>query len=174
MVIVVYKDPNWYYNISVVFYDKDGNEIDRITDAADALPTVKYFNNGNIFIRYAGERYMYINSSGGYLREAEVGLGEECGDYSEGLLYSGDCFGTSAAIGCYVIFFDEYGDVAMELSRETGEYYKGVYSATDFKNGKSQIIFQGLDGKRYTVEIDTKGNWLGEPEKVDDEYRVRE
>jgi len=131
----------------------------------------------------AQDWYFYVSSTkemknlkGGAdvgVENSNVILTEKCADYSEGMLYSGDEFASMAANGCSVRFLDENGELALYLGSLANENYKAVYSATDFKDGKSDIIFLGQNSKRYTVTIDKTGKWLTEPKEVDNEFRVR-
>lgn len=185
-VVTLKAEHSYYGNIIVI--NKNGEELARIDETCGSDVRYKYLNNGNIVFGYplgsgiAQDWYMYIASTSEMKQlnanDGNVILADECADYSEGLLYSGDEFTSMAANGSSVHFVDENGNLALYLGRsvkgkETNENYKAVLSASDFEDGKSNIIFLGQNNKRYVVTIDKTGNWLTEPKEVDNDYRVR-
>lgn len=185
--VVTLKAEHSYYG-NVIVINKNGEELARIDETCGSDVRYKYLNNGNIVFGYplatgiAQDWYMYIASTSEMKQlnseDGNVILADKCADYSEGLLYSGDSFTSMAANGSSVHFVDENGNLALYLGRsiqgkETNENYKAVLSASDFKNGKSDIIFLGQNNESYVVTIDKIGNWLTEPKEVDNDYRVR-
>ena len=185
-VVTLKSERSIYGNILVI--NTKGEELARIEDDCGSDVKYKSLNNGNILFGYplsmsiAQDWYMYIAKTKTLINLSadnnNVVLTDKCADYVEGLLYSGDEFNSFAADGCSVRFLDEEGNCALYLGRSTeqrpsNENYKEVYSASDFKDGKSNIIFLGQNNKRYTVTVDKQGNWQNEPKEVDDQYKVR-
>lgn len=187
--IISVKDeqlPSLYGGIAIINPEIEILGIIEDTCGSDVM--YKYFNNGNILLGYPVAMgipqayYMYITKEQQLIRltgdDNNVLTIDACEDYVDGWVYSGDEFNSNGMYGGCVRFIDEEGNCALYLGRsiegrESNENYNQVYSASDFVDGKSNIIFQGKNYKRYTVTIDKQGNWLTEPVEVADDYRVR-
>ncbi len=66
-----------------------------------------------------------------------------------------------------VTFYDENGEIALVVDSNSSPHFKNLTFVDDFVDGKAIITFVGQDREYYRVEIDKKGEWLGEPWKID-------
>lgn len=179
--IVIYESDVASNYGDIILYDKSGNELYKIEDSCAQKPFIKYFNNKNIYIAHpyygvaAQESYMYEYKTG-KLFHIDASC-TDSSDYYDGLLYLGDYKDPSNAMGYVkgrgVCFADSKGNIVLVLSTDTNENYFSVFSASDFQDGKSNILFAGQNKKYYTVTIDKTGKWLNEPIEVDKNYKVR-
>lgn len=67
-----------------------------------------------------------------------------------------------------VTFYDEYGEVVLVVDSNSSPHYKALRYVADFSNGKSIVTFLGQDRELYKVEINKKGEWIGEPWKTNE------
>ena len=177
MVVVFTKDKKFS------IYDTEGNVIiSYSTDDYNNL-SVKYLNNGNILLTRPNntKSYMYVKSKNIITEQETEPITSTVSEYSEGLLYCGDLYGVYDGITSYnsrgVKFFDEEGELVLKLpsgkNTEEDRAYDIVLQATDFKDGKSTILFIGQDKNWYTVEINKNGEWLGEPIQIEKDANIR-
>lgn len=180
---------------AIVSYEYDGlgmgNGIRGIMDTTgeiklkfDNHATSKCYRseNGNIVFvginlmddLYSSEskNYIFCGKSGKTIEIPDGSPGLDGMYYSDGLLrtYRTVWYTDENNYNAYkhvVTFYDENGEVALVVDSNSSPHFKNLTFVDDFIDGRAIITFVGQDGESYRVEIDKKGEWVGEPWQID-------
>ncbi len=140
------------------------------------------FRNGNIvFVGINLMDDLYSSESKNYIFCGKSGKTIEIPDgppkfdgmyYSDGLLrtYRTVWYTDENNYNAYkhvVTFYDENGEVALVVDSNSSPHFKNLTFVDDFIDGRAIITFVGQDREYYRVEIDKKGEWVGEPWQID-------
>ena len=149
-----------------VIYNMQGEVMEKF-ELKGVLSEWTHLNNGNIYLTQVypfgtGNEccLMYCVSTNQFVEVSNTAWQSLYKiKYSDGLMlvYS-NSYDTAGAR-----YYDENGNCCIDLEN-SNEYYRTVHYADHFVDGQANVDFTGMDGRRYTVKINKRGEWITEPE----------
>ena len=158
-----------FNDLKCVFIDTKGNKIYEYSLPTQFIGTehLTYINN-NVFlfdnITTANKKVIFLTESNKFVDVSDGSVLDETKiSVSDNMLRVPKY---RSASKWYIEYYNLDGDLELCIDKNSHEYYDEIIFTSDFQNGVASVKFKGLDNSYYMVNIDRKGVWQNEPEKL--------